>query len=348
MNVIHIVRNLDRYSGAAYQALNLSMFQFSEGLKVNILNISDLGVEGESYYNNVSVLTVNRSVSFLKLYKIIRRFSIAHFHGMFLKAIFTAKVAQCKVILKTTLLGEDDFKSIQEKKFGFFRIIILRLCVDLNNSLVSPICTINKKLFYSNKVVVIPNFVNENKFAKDVKKENIVVYVGAILKRKKILDSICFFEENLQIYGYQMIIIGPCDLTECSDDVEYVSCFKEKLSRNKSLIYLGKLGQSDVLQVLSKSKALLFLSGQEGMPNVVLEALAANCFVITSSISGVAQDIYQHGVEGFDIDVGENFNIQIMDYSVDNNLPMKLAERKFYFSENAKIYSDIYKELLSD
>lgn len=345
MKILHVVRNLDRYSGAAYQALNLARHQVSEGLDVTVLNISDVGKPCNYFNGNVNVITIQKNTSLTALLGILHRYRVVHFHGMFLKEILLAKLVRCKVLLKTTLLGEDDLDSIIKRPFGFVRIALLKWAVSVNNALSSPIEKINKAYFERSKITVIPNFVEQNEYVNNVSKDNVVVYVGAIVERKRVLDAIEFFEKNLQPSGYSMVVIGPSDIYESDADHKYVEQFKSKVKSNAGIQYLGKLEQTEVLRIFANSKALVFLSDKEGMPNVVLEALAANCFVITSSISGVASDIYEHCIQGFNIDNDSSFNASMLESSVEQNLPKILAEKKFYFSNNSQAYARVYQEM---
>jgi glycosyltransferase involved in cell wall biosynthesis len=342
------VRNLDRYSGAAYQALNLAKQQTISGLDVAILNVSEGNSHCVIFDHDFKIYDSKTRGYFLLLTKLFIKYDLIHFHGMFLREIIFAKFFGCKILLKSTLLGEDDFKSLESRPYGKVRIALIKWAVDVNNALSTPMEIVNASYLPKSKIKVIPNFVANNGHVSTILKENLVVYVGAIVSRKRVLDAIDFFEKHIESSGCKMLVIGPCDIIENQSDIDYIARFKERIASNDNIDYIGKVRQSDVLSIFAKSKALIFLSDKEGMPNVVLEALAANCFVITSSISGVASDIYKHGVEGFNIDIEDVFEYQCMEYSISNNLPLKLAEEKFYFSKNAQIYEKVYKEMLID
>ena len=70
-----------------------------------------------------------------------------------------------------------------------------------------------------------------------------------------------------------------------------------------------------------------------------------NCFVITSSISGIASDIYMHGQEGFNVDSNDEFDIDMLEKAVQGGFPISLAGKKFYFSNNVHVYTKVYKEM---
>jgi len=57
------------------------------------------------------------------------------------------------------------------------------------------------------------------------------------------------------------------------------------------VIFTGKLSKDKTYDIYKKSVALLFFSKKEGMPNVLLEAMAHNCIPIVSDIYEVSKEI---------------------------------------------------------
>ena len=55
---MHVVRNLDRYSGAAYQALNLAVLQISTSVQPIVVNISDGLDYSEDYKNGIKIFNL--------------------------------------------------------------------------------------------------------------------------------------------------------------------------------------------------------------------------------------------------------------------------------------------------
>lgn len=342
---MHVVRNLDRYSGAAYQALNLAVLQISTSVQPIVVNISDDLDCSEDYKNGIKIFNLPRNSNFLKISLLFYNSDIAHFHGMFFKEIVLARILGCRVLLKSTLLGEDDFHSIYLRSLGWCRMLILSNCIHVNNSLSSPIYEINKNYLSERKLIKIPNFVTVTECP--ISKDNIVVFVGAIVKRKRPLESIKFFEKHFLPLGYKMLVIGPEEIFESLEDKEYyqqVMSYAAKLSC--CISFTGKIPQSEVRNIYKTAKVLIFLSEKEGMPNVVLEAMAENCFPITSDIGGIAQDLYSHRSSGFNIDLDEIFDVNLVDISIADRSMYNEALRRFDFRFGVNIYESTYERMM--
>jgi glycosyltransferase involved in cell wall biosynthesis len=65
------------------------------------------------------------------------------------------------------------------------------------------------------------------------------------------------------------------------------------------IIFTGGVSKEQTQAFFSKCKSLLFFSEKEGMPNVVLEALANNCVPIVNSMDCVAKEIFDDSGGGF-------------------------------------------------
>jgi len=342
---MHVVRNLDRYSGAAYQALTLAMLQVGTPVQSMVLNISDTLDYSVDFRHGVKIFNVRKNSDFIKVAWLFYKSDIVHFHGMFFKEIFLAKLVFCKILLKSTLLGEDDFHSISLRSLGWLRVFILSKTININNALSSPIYEINRKYVKQEKLIKCPNFVMVNECP--VEKSDIVVFVGALVKRKQPLEAIKFFENNFLPLGYKMLVVGPDHIFESPEDEEYhqqVMSYAAPLSEYIS--FTGKITQSEVREIYRTAKVLIFLSEKEGMPNVVLEAMAENCFPVTSDIGGIAQDLYTHGVSGFNIDFDDYFNIDLINVSIENRCMHSEALCRFDFRLGVESYESTYRRMM--
>lgn len=111
-----------------------------------------------------------------------------------------------------------------------------------------------------------------------------LLYVGSWMKRK----------------GVDLL---PLIMRELGDEFELYytggsAAKKDKLKMPKNMHDLGRLSQKEVIQTMQGADLLLFPSRSEGLPLVVIEALACGLPVI--AIKGTAVDeIVEHGVNGY-------------------------------------------------
>lgn len=257
-----------------------------------------------------------------------------------------------KMILKTTLLGDDDFDTFASKRSWKIRYFFIKHIY--KNIVLSKILKeINSKYIDRSKIELIPNGVL---LAKDCptleEKENAFCFAGLVCERKRTYESIKYFIDN---YSHdittKMYVVGPYRNVQNNREFssEYVDkCFE--LIKNNNLenrvIFTDKISKEETQNIFRKSKALLFFSDKEGMPNVVLEAMAYNCVPIISEIGGVARELFEHQKHGFILgDDYEKVQMSDIEYLIRNKLPYLLAKKKYDIKIIAKRYIQLYGEL---
>lgn len=127
---------------------------------------------------------------------------------------------------------------------------------------------------------------------------------------------------------------------------EYVnSCF-ELIKNNKlenRVIFTDRVSKEETQNIFKKCKALLFFSDKEGMPNVVLEAMANNCVPITSEMDGVIREIFEDKKQGFILDGDfKKINISLIDEFIKNKVSYLHIKNKFGIELIAEKYRGIY------
>ena len=70
----------------------------------------------------------------------------------------------------------------------------------------------------------------------------------------------------------------------------------QKLGVEKRVKFTGNISQLELVDYYSNATLLLLLSEREGMPNVVLEALACGLYVISTNVGGVPEIIFDEKV----------------------------------------------------
>lgn len=296
--IAFFVYNLGYYSGAAKQAFGLAA-QLSR--QVIVFNVGTPYLKQDSIAKNVNVINLPDN----KLHQCIAilfwflkcRVCLVHFHGFFFLPKVISLLSRRKTVLKTTLLGDDDFHSIAGMRFGWLRLYLAKK-IDRNIVLSRRAFQINSDFIKSDKICLIPNAVDIPEQAIPLeKKKNVFCFVGMVCERKNTLASIEYFHENFRhLPGAELYIAGPIEGfgVNAEFDPAYVEqCYKlvDKLQLHSQVFFTGTLDKPQLVEIYKKSKALLFFSHKEGMPNVVLEAMAYNCVPIVSPMDGVGDEI---------------------------------------------------------
>jgi len=124
---------------------------------------------------------------------------------------------------------------------------------------------------FSSKTVVIPNWIDIEKFSPKTKnKDFTVVYFGRI-DFEKGLKEFVEVAKNVPNAKFHVFGDGP-------DKEAFI-----KISNLANLKYHGSVTNEEVATFLSKSQLFLFLTKRkEGMPMSILEAMSSGCAVITT------------------------------------------------------------------
>ncbi|MDT3275662.1 glycosyltransferase family 4 protein [Shewanella sp. SP2S2-4] len=309
MRVIHYVHSFGGYSGATKQAISLSIELDKMGCKQIFISES-VGRERKKNESNECIFLNGTILGIIKfIYQlIIFRPDLVHFHGASFKYLLFSSIFS-KVYWKTTLNGDDDFDSLIHNSTGLKSIIKRKLLslIDLNNSLTFQNYIINSKYLAKEKIVTIPNgvFFSDNI---NYEKEKVILVIATIIPRKRVLESISFYKKNFENKGYKLYIIGPYNdsfLDGYNSDYARV-CLSYK---SGNIIFTGKLESCQVQAYLQKASHLILFSLQEGMPNVVLEALSFGVIPIVTSMGGVSEEMLSPPLVGIIIEDKDLHNV---------------------------------------
>jgi glycosyltransferase involved in cell wall biosynthesis len=184
------------------------------------------------------------------------------------------------------LHGDQDY--YYSRAIAFHRQLSLCVCVSgrIEKNLLEKCKEIdNEKVHIIPCGIILPEFVPETQ-PKELAR---LVFVGRLTdyeKRAYDLISIC---EQLKQQGF------PFQLHIAGNDESSKVEFTEKLKASgadKQVIFRGWQSGAEVQHLLSSSDILLLTSNSEGMPLVMMEALAAGCGFVGTRVSGVED--YEH------------------------------------------------------
>lgn len=148
------------------------------------------------------------------------------------------------------------------------------------------------------RLLVIPNGVDVERFAAAAPADltqlgirpgrEIFIYVGRLDEQKRV-------DWLLSLSPAWMARLPSHDLLVVGDGPHRASLQQlcKRLGIEQRVYWLG--WRSDIPELLAASQALLLPSAWEGMPNVVLEAMAAGRPVISTDVEGVAELLDQDG-----------------------------------------------------
>ena len=202
--------------------------------------------------------------------------------------LLLAKIVAKKIIIRSdgrsTVVLKKYFKNHSRIKRYFFKII-----EEINYKLANIILTeceymISENNFQRHNSEVGNLFVDidqfTNKTSRDIRKYNIG-FVGRLSKEKGIVN----FLKSLEILngGHSVIIIG--------DGVEKSSVLSE-IQRLKSIFkldikYIGWIENENLPDYLNEIKMLVVPSYIEGLPNIILEAMACGTPVLATPVGGI-------------------------------------------------------------
>lgn len=221
-------------------------------------------------------------------------FYITSLDAYILPLVYLALLLDVRVVIGATLAGKDTPKNrsiswlLGRLKFYAWRKAEIVV--------VNSIQLLEEFSNYSN-VKFIPNGVDESIFKTGIKKEGSLLYVGAIVPRKglhRLLEILSQYSQDI-LEQYSLHVLGN------GSGVYYEKC----ITQIHALEQKGLSVQitSHVLEpekYFAVSEYFVFPSLSEGMPNVILEAIASNCRVLTTEyVSSIFDFDFAEDIETF-------------------------------------------------
>ncbi len=144
---------------------------------------------------------------------------------------------------------------------------------------------------------VLPNFID---LPKDVDVESSklkkIIFVGALIHRKGILDLIKAFARLRSDYCLEICGDGPL-----RTDAEALT---RELGLQSSINFHGWLDGPKKYSLYEQAEVFVLPSYNEGLPLVVLEAIASRCVVVSTDVGAIAE-VVENGRTGFIFNPGD-------------------------------------------
>jgi glycosyltransferase involved in cell wall biosynthesis len=213
----------------------------------------------------------------------LRKYDIIHFHGGDLTfPLFSYTIKKPKIFHFHGI-------SVDFYKRYFLSRLILK---NIANRYICLTKLMEREMielgFPKNKIIVLPNGVNTRLFhPSKERKDNLVLFVGRISREKGLhvlLKSLAYFKKSTNL-----VIIGPP-----SWDLEYfenaIRLIREENKRGKHKVtYLCAQDHRNMIEWYRKASILVLPSFREGLPVVILEALACETPVVTTNVGGIPE-----------------------------------------------------------
>jgi glycosyltransferase involved in cell wall biosynthesis len=209
------------------------------------------------------------------------------------------------------------------------------------------------------KVVVIPNGVDFERFATaepadlsglGITTDNrVLLFVGRLDPQKGIptlLDAMQMLLSDSQFAGLHLVLVGEGPLR---GDVER---FIRDEQAERRVHLLGR--RDDVPALMNAAHCLILPSLWEGMPNVILEAMAAGLPVVATAVEGAAE-LLEDGRRGVLVPPGDSCGLlsgiatvlsEARTANESAGAAQGIVEERFTWDAIAERYADLYRELV--
>jgi glycosyltransferase involved in cell wall biosynthesis len=280
--------------------------QSIEGITID--RISSIKKNNLFYLLNLIMLTI----SFTKR---INNIDLVHIHGFSKRnayIIFLSLIYKRKVILKMTSYGVDDPCSIKNK--SFIEWLIFKKChayIGISpiflESFVKAKLTIEKYNFIPNGVDIekfLPVSIEKKNYLKNkynfFKEDKIILFIGHFSQEKR---PYLLYHSWLNLINSNnitnLIMIGRTkDHYEVDDDI--IQEIIVDARKRGVLDYIHIIEDSNQInEYMQIADVFVLTSIREGMPNVLVEAMACAIPCVASNLPGITDWIIKDGVNGY-------------------------------------------------
>lgn len=346
------------YSGATFQAIALAKQLQKSGHDITFLCLrqSDtnepLGAFDTMDHEGFKVIEVpiqdyrepytlkKHAELVLRLFHILfsqrKAFDIIHSHNFqfpYAALGVAGRLLRKKSCCKVTMSADLDYEKIGRATGSIYSIMTRAFdrVIGLSSEITQ---TLRQKGFADNTIISIPNGVDTDRFHPvdlDTKREikqdlgqgdrPVVLFLGGITYRKGV-DDLMTVWKAVAAHNREatLLLLGPRSLDEGASGDAY--CYDEAMdfirenNLEERVQFLGRI--NDVRPYLQSADLLVLPSKLEGMPNVVLEAMACGTPCVANRVSGIS-DIITPGENGeivdFDTDSFSRAVIDLLDSS---------------------------------
>jgi len=290
--------------GIGNYVYNVSKKLIERGHDVTVITRGNLSKTQIDFIDNIRVI----KAPFAPVYP----FHV-HFHGFFVNRLFKSLEKDFDIvhihtplspIVKTSLpivstvhtsMIEDaryielvDFKSLATKiltKILSYPLVLELMKKSAIVTTVSNSVAQELKEYYGYTSIVIGNGVDERVFTPKNDREDFILYVGRLSYRKGLFDLIECAKYVCQRYDVSFVIVGKGELE---------SVLKKRVNEiglQDKVVFLGYVDRKKLIQLYQNASIFVLPTYYEGLPTVLLEAMACGLSVVATNISCNAEVI---------------------------------------------------------
>ena len=376
------------YSGAGVQALRLCQELMARDVQVSVLTVQFPGLKAVEEVQGIRVYRLpergNSARGRLWFAWDVARFLIAHqgeydvlhMHSVYrwftYSSMLLCNILGKPTIVKLTLLGSNDPLSIRRQRWGGVKLWVLgqaHRMVCLSSELYRR--CIDDPMMREEQLVCIPNGVDTEEFMpvdsatqRTLRQslsipldQPVVIYVGILAHRKGTDVLLRAWQPVLrQRPGAVLLLVGPLEdpHNAFADEVsERLPQWVEACPPG-SVMATGRV--ETVAAYLQAADIFVLPSRSEGLPNVLLEAMATGLACVGSRISGIT-DVVSDGVDAllFDSECEEELAACLLRLLDDASLRAELGraarqtvETRFSLVSVADAYKALYDQLIRE
>ncbi|MBI5740379.1 MAG: glycosyltransferase [Nitrospirae bacterium] len=308
IKVCYIIGQLGK-GGAERQLYELVKGLDRERFHPVVISLSQGGLwKDEIQKLNVQVIELQRKKNWefsrlLKLFRLLKSVKPDIVHTFMFSANSYGRVAA--VLCRVPVIIASERCERNKYEMGKYQNYIDRLLALFSQGIICnsrgvALTLINKYSFASRKIMVVHNGINADNFFKqdciggtDKRAQKIIVTVGRLYHQKNhrlFLEAAKIVLKKSEDKEIKFLIIGKGPLQEELEN------YAESLGIRGNVIFAGE--RNDIPEVLHDADIFVMTSLYEGMPNAVMEAMAAGLPVVASDVGG-SNELVVDGETGF-------------------------------------------------
>lgn len=207
-----------------------------------------------------------RKLLYLTLARVIGRKAVTHLHGSEFKVFYESSSKITKFFVRYLVRKSDRFFVLSASWQKY----------------------INTYICNEARLDIIANFANVSQVASGKRVVNRILFLGALIDRKGIYDLLSAIKD---IKDIELHVGGQGDL-------ERFNRFISENNLDNKVVFHGWVDAVKKNELLDTCSILVLPSYNEGLPVVILEAMAKNVLVVTTAVGGIP-DVIKDQTTGF-------------------------------------------------